>query len=135
MEKGGWGRTKIWEFAMNKQNLLLRGADNVLPSPRGDDEFFDVLGPALEEVAGLQRDESPHQGTNDLVLLLEENARLRKLAVQLSNFLGDLPPFSFPATPTGGQIRPSPDGRSREGQATAKPTQPLVFVGNAPHSE
>jgi hypothetical protein len=81
MEKGGWGRTKIWEFAMNKQNLLLRGADNVLPSPRGDDEFFDVLGPALEEVAGLQRDESPHQGTNDLVLLLEENARLRKLAV------------------------------------------------------
>ena len=78
----------------NKQNLPLRGADNVLPSPhRGDDEFFDVLGPALEEVAGLQRDESPHQETNDLLLLLEENARLRKLAVQLSNLLGDLPPF------------------------------------------
>jgi hypothetical protein len=98
MEKGG-GCVVIWEFAMsigphNKQNLLLRGADNVLPSPhRGDDEFFDVLGPALEEVAGLQRDESPHQETNDLQLLLEENARLRKLAVQLSNLLGELPPF------------------------------------------
>jgi hypothetical protein len=56
--------------------------------------------PALEEVAGLQ-DESPHRETNDLLLLLEENARLRKLAVQLSNLLGGLPPFSFPATPTG----------------------------------
>jgi hypothetical protein len=114
MEKGG-GCVVIWEFAVsigphNKQNLLLRGADNVLPPPhRGDDEFFDVLGPALEEVAGLQRDESPHQETNDLLLLLEENARLRKLAVQLSNLLGDLPRFSFPATPTGGQMRPSPD--------------------------
>jgi hypothetical protein len=98
MEKGG-GRVVIWEFAMsirplNKRILLLRGADNVLPSPHGgDDEFFDVLGPALEEVAELQRDESPHQEANDLLLLLEENARLRKLAVQLSNLLGDLPPF------------------------------------------
>jgi hypothetical protein len=98
MEKGG-GCVVIREFAMsigphNKQNLLLRGADNVLPSPHGgDDEFFDVSRPALEEVAGLQRDESPQQETNDLLLLLEENARLRKLAVQLSNLLGELPPF------------------------------------------
>jgi hypothetical protein len=94
---------------LNKQNLLFRGADNVLSSPHGvDDEFFDVLGPALEEVAELQRDESPHQEANDLLLLLEENARLRKLTVQLSNLLGDLPPFSFPATSTRGQMRPSP---------------------------
>jgi hypothetical protein len=119
---------------MNKENLL-RGADNVLQSPRGDDEFVEVLGPALEEVAGLQRDESPRKETNALVLLLEDNARLRKLAVQLSNLLGDLPPFSFPATPTGGQMRPSPDDRSRDGQATAESTQPLVFVGKAPHSD
>jgi hypothetical protein len=119
---------------MNKQNLLLRGADNVLPSPRGDDELFDVLGPAVEEVAALQKDEFPHQETKELVLLLEENARLRKLAIQLSNFLGDLPPFSFPAAPTGADETVS-DGRSRDGHATAEPTQPLVFVGNAPHSE
>ena len=79
-----------------------RGADDVLPSPnRGDEEFFDAVRPALEEFAGLQTDESPHRETNDLLLLLEENARLRKLAVQLSNLVGDLPPFSFPATPTG----------------------------------
>ncbi|SDS24642.1 hypothetical protein [Bradyrhizobium canariense] len=89
------------EGLYNKQNLLVRGADNVLPSPHGgDDEFFDVLVRALEEVAGLQRDESPHRETDDLLLLLEENARLRKLAVQLSNLLGDLPPFSSVA-PTG----------------------------------
>jgi hypothetical protein len=114
MEKGS-GRVVIWELAMsigplNEQNLLLRGADNVLPSPHGgDDEFFDVLGPALEEVAELQRDESPHQEANDLLLLLEENAQLRKLTVQLSNLLGDLPSLLIPATPTGGQMRPSPD--------------------------
>jgi len=47
--------------------------------------------PLLEEAAGLQADESPQQETNDLLLLLEENARLRKLAVKLSNLLGDLP--------------------------------------------
>ena len=120
----------------DKQNCLLRGADNVLPSPhRDDDEFFDVLGPALEEVAGLQGDESPHQETDALLLLLEENARLRKLAVQLSNLLGDLPPFSFPTTPTGRRMRPSPDGRPGDEHATAEPTQPLVLVGKASHSQ
>jgi hypothetical protein len=113
MEKGG-GRVVIWEFAMsigtlNKRNLLLRPADNVRPSPHGgDDEFFDVLAPALQEVAEPQRDESPHQEGYDLLLLLEENARLRKLTVQLSNLLGDLPPFSFPTT-TGERMRPSAD--------------------------
>jgi hypothetical protein len=100
MEKGGRG-VLIWEFAMS---IGPHDADNGPPSPHGgDDEFSDALRPALEEVAGLQRDESPHRETNDLLLLLEENARLRKLAVQLSNLVGDLPPFSFPATatPTG----------------------------------
>jgi hypothetical protein len=95
---------------LNKRNLLLRDTDNFRPSPHGDDdEFFDILGPALEEVAEPQRDESPHQATHDLRLLLEENARLRKLTVQLSNLLGDLPPFSFPATTTGERMKPSPD--------------------------
>ena len=87
----------------NKQNLLVRDADNALPPPHGgDDEFYDVLVLALEEVAGLQRDESPHGEPDDLLLLLEENIRLRKLVVQLSNLLGDLPPFSS-VTPIGGR--------------------------------
>jgi hypothetical protein len=93
----------------NKQNLLVRFADNALPSPHGgDDEFFDVLALALEEVAELQGDESPHREPDDLLLLLEENTRLRKLVVQLSNLLGDLPPFSS-VTPIGGQMREPTD--------------------------
>ena len=55
------------------------------------DEFFAVLSPPVEEAARLQGDPSPRQEASDLVRLLAENARLRKLAVQLSNLLGDLP--------------------------------------------
>jgi hypothetical protein len=85
----------------NKQNLLVRGVDNGLSSPHGgDDEFFDVLVLALEDIPGLQRDESPDRETDDLLLLLEENIRLRKLVVQLSNLLGDLPAS---VTPIGGR--------------------------------
>lgn len=60
------------------------------PQHRGD-EFFAALSPLLEEAAGLQGVQSPYRETNDFLLLLEENARLRKLAIQLSNLLGDLP--------------------------------------------
>jgi len=42
-------------------------------------------------VDGLRRGEAPHRKTDNVGLLLEENARLRKLAVKLSNLLGDLP--------------------------------------------
>jgi hypothetical protein len=47
--------------------------------------------PPLRQDNALPANESPHRETSDIVLLLEENARLRKLAVQLSNLLGDLP--------------------------------------------
>jgi hypothetical protein len=57
-------------------------------SPHRGDEFLAVLSPLLEEAAGL---ESQHRDAGDLLVLLEENARLRKLAVKLSNLLGDLP--------------------------------------------
>jgi len=92
----------------NKQARLdefrvAEAADNVRPlhqdkaslpaseSPHRGDEFLAALAPLLEEAAGLQGDQSPHQETSDFLLLLEENARLRKLAVKLSNLLGDLP--------------------------------------------
>jgi hypothetical protein len=58
---------------------------------QGDDELLTALSPLLDEVDGLRGDEALHQETNNVVLLLEENARLRKLAVKLSNLLGDLP--------------------------------------------
>ena len=59
--------------------------------PQGDEEFFAALSPLLEEAAKLGADQPPLRVADDLLLLLEENARLRKLAVKLSNLLGDLP--------------------------------------------
>jgi hypothetical protein len=63
---------------------------------RRHDEFVDVLLPQLEEVVTLLGDGAlrPRQGTdNDLISLREANARLRTLARQLSNLVGDLPPL------------------------------------------
>ena len=60
-------------------------------APHQGDELLTALSPLLDEVDGLRGDETLHQDTNNVVLLLEENARLRKLAVKLSNLLGDLP--------------------------------------------
>ena len=78
-------------------------ADNVVPlrednsarlandAPHQGDELLTALSPLLDEVDGLRGDEMPHQETGNVTVLLEENARLRKLAVKLSNLLGDLP--------------------------------------------
>jgi hypothetical protein len=61
---------------------------------RRHDEFVDVLLPRLEEVVTLLVDGALRQGTdNDLISLREANARLRTLARQLSNLVGDLPPL------------------------------------------
>ena len=60
-------------------------------APQQGDELLTALSPLLDEVDGLRGNETLHQDTNNVVLLLEENARLRKLAVKLSNLLGDLP--------------------------------------------
>jgi hypothetical protein len=77
-------------------------ADNVVPlredngerqaieAPPHDNELLTALSPLLDEVDGLRGDEAPQEADN-IPVLLEENARLRKLAVQLSNLLGDLP--------------------------------------------
>ena len=78
-------------------------ADNVVPLREGNDviqadealhqgdELLTALSPLLDEVDGLRGDDALHQETDNVVVLLEENARLRKLAVKLSNLLGDLP--------------------------------------------
>jgi len=58
------------------------------------DELFDFLSPLLKEPATVSVDRARCQGTdNDVLLLLEANARLRALAIQLSNLVGNLPPF------------------------------------------
>jgi hypothetical protein len=109
------GRFPIGDFAMrtgyppdNKQSRLgvLLGAENVVPLrgknaslqgvEHGDDNVSDVLSPLLEEVVEPQGDEPPDRGTTDVRPLMEKNARLRRLAVKLSNLLGDLPPFAIP---------------------------------------
>ena len=60
---------------------------------RRHDEFVDVLLPRLEEVVTLLGDGALRQGTdNDLMSLLEANARFRTLARQPS-LVGDLPPL------------------------------------------
>jgi hypothetical protein len=82
---------------------IVEHADNVVPLREDNDvrqaneallqsdELLTALSPLLDEVDGLRSVEAPHQATDNIPVLLEENARLRKLAVKLSNLLGDLP--------------------------------------------
>jgi hypothetical protein len=67
----------------NKRN---RPGDNVVSPRHPDDEFFDLLSPLLEEAATFKDNETPSRES-----LSKENARLRALAVALSNLLGNLP--------------------------------------------
>ena len=67
------------------------GAGNVVSRRHPDDEFFEVLWPLLEEAATSENAESPRQDLPNVLSLSRENARLRALAVGLSNLLGDLP--------------------------------------------
>ena len=64
--------------------------DNVVSLRHPDDEFFDVLSPLLEETATSTDNEPPRQEPHNALWLAKENARLRALAVRLSNLLGDL---------------------------------------------
>jgi hypothetical protein len=64
---------------------------NVVSLRHPNDEFFDVLSPLLEETAASKDDESPREGLPSILSLSKENARLRALAIGLSNLLGNLP--------------------------------------------
>ena len=89
--------------ARREASLNVGHAGNVVPlrednsarpaieAPHQDDELLTALSPLLDEVDGLRDDEAPNLQTGNIPVLLEENARLRKLAVKLSNLLGDLP--------------------------------------------
>jgi hypothetical protein len=58
------------------------------------DELFDCLSRLLEEPVTVPDGGVLSQGTdNDILALMEANARLRALAIELSNLVGDLPPF------------------------------------------
>ncbi|MEK9283618.1 MULTISPECIES: hypothetical protein [unclassified Bradyrhizobium] len=60
----------------------ISSAEDIVP-----DESFELLSRQLCEGASFSDDESP---SNDVFLLLEENARLRALAISLSGLVGDL---------------------------------------------
>jgi hypothetical protein len=82
---------QIAEHAGNVVQLRdSNGARDTVHAPVPVDEFLIALSPLLDEVDGLRGDEAPQEADN-IPVLLEENARLRKLAVKLSNLLGDLP--------------------------------------------
>jgi hypothetical protein len=77
--------------------------DNVVPlhggsyarrsddAPNQDVELLAALSPLLDEVDELRQNQAPVRDASNVVVLLEENTRLRQLAVKLSNLLGDLP--------------------------------------------
>jgi len=67
------------------------GVDNVVSLRQPHDEFFDVLSPLLEEAATSTHNDPPGQEPHNMLWLSKENARLRALAVGLSNLLGNLP--------------------------------------------
>lgn len=56
-----------------------------------DEELLAALSPLLDEVDGLRANQAQVQDASNVRRLLEENTKLRQLAVKLSNLLGDLP--------------------------------------------
>ena len=60
-------------------------------APERDEKLLAALSPLLDEVDGLRNNQAQPQDAVNVGRLLEENTRLRQLAVKLSNLLGDLP--------------------------------------------
>ncbi len=103
----------IEDRAHNKRRpvLLFQNADRLSrlrESPQRGDEFFDVLSSPLEEAATLPDSEWRRRRIDNVLALLEANARLRALAVKLSNMLQDLPNREWECAVEGRNIkRPS----------------------------
>jgi hypothetical protein len=86
-------RRDAFRIVEHNDNVVPLREDDVpqtVEAPLPADELLTALSPLLDEVDGLRSDETPRE-IGDIPVLLEENARLRRLAIQLSNLLGDLP--------------------------------------------
>lgn len=86
-------RRDAFRIVEHNDNVVPLREDDVpqtVEAPLPVDELLTALSPLLDEVDGLRSDETPRE-IGDIPVLLEENARLRRLAIQLSNLLGDLP--------------------------------------------
>ena len=70
------------DLARHKRQKLISTAEDIVR-----DESFELLSRQFCEGASFSDDESP---SDDVFFLLEENARLRALAISLSSLVGDL---------------------------------------------
>ena len=88
-KRGRRGEPSLWIYEP------ANGTVSLLENALRDDEFADEAVSLLENA--LREDEFADGPQS----LLEENAQLRKLVVQLSNLLGDLPAMTTDETPSG----------------------------------
>jgi hypothetical protein len=75
---------------LREENAVSHGTESLYREYR-DEEFLDILSAALEETKRPHDTETRPGEDDDARLLLKKNAWLRKLAIRLSNLLGDLP--------------------------------------------
>jgi hypothetical protein len=92
MDNGDWGYVLNWGIVMS---IGYPPYNNKQRRPGVQPEGENVV-PLREKNILLREDESPPQKINDVQELVEKNALLRRLAVRLSNLLGDLPPAKPP---------------------------------------
>jgi len=78
------------DLPQSKARTINSTADGIV-----SDDALELLSPQLMQE--FDDDESP---SNEVLQLLEENARLRALNVELSNLLGDLPDIAWGAALT-----------------------------------
>jgi hypothetical protein len=81
------------DFPQFKPRTINSTADKI-----ASDDALELLSPQLLEE--FDDDQSP---SNEVLQLLEENARLRALNVELSNLLGDLPDIAWGAALTSAE--------------------------------
>ena len=86
-----WGHVLIRGLAMGIEPHKKQDRLGALFLRCRKDESLAALLPLLEEVAALPDDELHRQEIHNILKLRKENAKLRALAVKLSNLLGDLP--------------------------------------------
>ena len=82
------GITRTGNVVSLRGDNYARQADD---APYLDNQLLAALSPLLDEVDGLRDNQTQLRDAGNVGLLLEENTRLRQLAVKLSNLLGDLP--------------------------------------------
>jgi hypothetical protein len=112
-----WGHVRMRGLVMGIGNSP-RDSKQGPASSTGDagvDEFFGALSPLLGDEASFPEREPPEDESppDDVLWLLEENARLRALAVKLSNVLGDLPDRAWKEAVARANASP-PDTRLRK---------------------